>query len=136
MISDDVLALLQVDPPGIELCRISNMQNEGATNSCYHSNRKDGPRMDRLCTLLLPPPWQEPDGTSAIISRVFCIGGQSGHQTFSEPRPECHRAPLGRRQIFRPSTRDSVVDVVMEILGPDHDCYNMDIVMHCYPLQS
>ncbi len=110
--------------------------NEGTTNSCYHSNQKDGPRMDRLCTLLLPPPWQEPDGTSAIISRVFCIGGQSGHQTFSEPRPECHRAPLGRRQIFRPSTRDSVVDVVMVILGRDHDWYNIDIVMHCDTLLS
>jgi hypothetical protein len=28
MISKDVLALVQLDPPGIELCRISNMRKE------------------------------------------------------------------------------------------------------------
>jgi hypothetical protein len=62
MISKDVLALVQLDPPGIELCRVSNMKREaedghggdgGATNTRGSPN--DGPRMDKLCTLLLPP---------------------------------------------------------------------------------
>src|SRR5713226_898189 len=136
MISDDVLALVQLDPPGIELCRISNMQNEGATNSRCHSSREDGPHMDRLCTLLLPPLRQEPDGTSATITRAFCFGGQSGHEAFSEPWPECHRAPSGRRQIFRPSTRDSVVNVMMEVIVGDIHWYNIDVVIRCDTLLS
>src|SRR5216684_2732761 len=135
MISDDVLALLQVDPPGIELCRICNMQNEGATNSHPHSSRKGGPRMDRLCTLLLPPLRQGPDGIGAI-STAYWVEEQSRHQIFCEPWPECHRALLGRRQIFRPSTRDRVVNFLIEIMWCDLLWCSFDFVVRCDTLLS
>lgn len=100
MISEDVFALVQLDPPGIELCRISNMK--GASS---------GPRMDKLCTLLLPP---LQDG--ACPDWAVCVGEHPGHQPFSRgPWPEYRRAPP-RRQ-FRQSTRDSIVSVVMQITG-------------------
>jgi hypothetical protein len=146
MISKDVLALVQLDPPGIELCRISNMGKEvedeaageeegggeegsgtsgdrvgGATNdsSRGRSGRSDGrPRMDKLCTLLLPPLREERDGTGARVIWSFCVGEHPGHQTFSRgPWPEYRRAPLGRRHMFRQSTKDSIVSVVMQIEG-------------------
>jgi hypothetical protein len=145
MISKDVLALVQLDPPGIELCRISNMGKEvedeaageeggggegsgtsgdrdsGATkdNSRGRSGRSDArPRMDKLCTLLLPPLRQERDGTGARVVWSFCVGEHPGHHTFSRgPWPEYRRAPLGRRHMFRQSTKDGIVSVVMEIEG-------------------
>ena len=48
MISEDVFALVQLNPPGIELCRISNMKGGSDSDD-------SGPYMDKLCTLLLPP---------------------------------------------------------------------------------
>jgi hypothetical protein len=142
MISNDVLALIQLDPPGIELYRVSYIRNEGeegATNSRHHSNRNDGPRMDRLCTLLFPPLRQQRDGTSASASvfTAFCVGEHLCHQTFSsETLPEYHRAPLGRGQIFRQSTRDSVLSVVMGIVGCDYGLCNFEVVVRCDTLLS
>ncbi|KAI0245236.1 hypothetical protein BJV78DRAFT_540297 [Lactifluus subvellereus] len=48
IIPEDILALVRLDPPGSELCRISNMKM-GATSSSESSLR-----MKILCTLLLP----------------------------------------------------------------------------------
>jgi hypothetical protein len=142
MISTDVLALIQLDPLGIELYRVSNMRNEGeegATNNGHHSSQNDGPRMDRLCTLLFPPLRQQRDGTGAgpSVYMAFCVGGHSGHQTFSrEPRPEYHRAPLGRSQIFRQLTRDSVISVVIRLEGCDVRLFNFEVVVRCDTLLS
>jgi len=103
MISEDVLALVQLDPPGIELCRISNMTGDGAGSQQLH--------MDKLCTLLLPP---LQDG--ARPDWAVCVGEHPGHQPFSRgPWPAYRHAP-SRRQ-FRQSTRDSIVSVVMQITG-------------------
>jgi hypothetical protein len=91
MLSDDVLVLVQLNPPGIELCRVSNMKKEAEGDG-------GGPRMDKLCTLLLPPLLQPRDGTSstAHIISVDCVGDHPGHQGFSRgPWPEYHHAPLG-----------------------------------------
>jgi len=46
MISEDVLALVQLNPPRIELCQVSSMKAGSDDN---------GPHMDKLYTLLLPP---------------------------------------------------------------------------------
>jgi hypothetical protein len=180
MISKDVLALVQLDPPGIELCRISNMGKEvegeatgeegggeegGGTsgdrgdrdsdatndNSRGRSGRSDGrPRMDKLCTLLLPPLRQERDGTGArdrdharphahARARViwsFCIGEHPGHQTFSRgPWPEYRRAPiLGRRHMFRQSTKESIVSIVMQIEGCEGRLRTFEFVVRCATL--
>jgi hypothetical protein len=164
MISKDVLALVQLDPPGIELCRISNMGKEsedeaageeaggeegsgisgdrdsGATNdnSRGRSDRSDGrPRMDKLCTLLLPPLRQERDGTGARARVIwsFCVGEHPGHHTFSRgPWPEYRRAPLGRRHMFRQSTKDSIVSVVMHIEGCDGRLGTFEFVVRCATL--
>ena len=104
MISEDVFALVQLDPLGIELCRISNMNGGDGSGG-------GPPRMDKLCTLLLPP-LQE----GARPDWAVCVGEHPGHQPFSRgPWPEYRRAPP-RRQ-FRQSTRDSIVSVVMQITG-------------------
>jgi hypothetical protein len=157
MISKDVLALVQLDPPGIELCRISNMGKEvedeaageegsgtsgdrdsGATNdnSRGRSGRSDGrPRMDKLCTLLLPPLRKERGGTGARVNWAFCVGEHPGHQTFSRgPWPEYRRAPLGRRHMFRQSTKDSIVSVVMEVEGCERRCRTFEFVVRCAAL--
>src|SRR5580693_1382305 len=102
MVSEDVFALVQLNPPGIELSRISNMKDDGGSIS-----GSDGwcPRMDKLCTLLLPP---RQDG--ARPDWAVCVGEHPGHQLFSRgPWPAYRRAPP-RRQ-FRQSTRDSIVSV-------------------------
>jgi hypothetical protein len=118
MISNDVLALVQLDPPGIELCRLSNMKNEveegdgGAMNG--RDSLSDGPRMDKLCTLLLPPLRQRRDGTGhrARAFWPFYVGEHPGHQNFSRgPWPEYRGARLGRRQMFRQSTEDNLVSL-------------------------
>ena len=166
MLSKDVLALVQLDPPGIELCRISNMEKEvedeagggegggkegsgtggdyggGATkdNSRGRSDRSDGrPRMDKLCTLLLPPLREERDGTGARTrARViwaFCVAEHPEHQTFSRgPWPEYRRAPLGRRHMFRQSTKDSIVSVVMQIEGCKGVSRTFEFVVRCAAL--
>ena len=101
MISEDIVALARLNPPGIELCRISNMKN-GASSS---SSSGSGPRMETLCTLQLP---------SLRISYVecaYCIGEHPDHEAFSRgPLPEYAHPP--RCQQFRPSMRDSIVSVV------------------------
>ena len=116
MISKDVFALVQLDPLGIELCRISNMDG-------------DSPRMDKLCTLLLPA-LQE----GARPDWAVCVGEHPGHQPFSRgPWPEYRRAPP-RRQ-FRQSTRDSIVSVVMQITGSSERQPRMfDLVVRCATL--
>ena len=162
MISKDVLALVQLDPPGIELSRISNMGKEveeeargeegsgtsgdrdsGATNdnnSRGRSGRSDGrrPRVDKLCTLLLPPLRQERDGTGdrARVNWSFCVGEHPGHQTFSRgPWPEYRRAPLlGRRHMFRQSTKESIVSVVMQIEGCEGRLRTFEFVVRCATL--
>jgi hypothetical protein len=74
--------------------------------------------MDKLCTLLLPPLREERDGTGARVIWSFCVGEHPGHHTFSRgPWPEYRRTPLGRRHMFRQSTKDSIVSVVMHIDG-------------------
>jgi hypothetical protein len=57
MISEDVFALVQLNPPGIELSRISNMKVDGS-----------GPRMNKLCTLLLR---RAAPGTPAVLPRAL-----------------------------------------------------------------
>jgi hypothetical protein len=138
MISNNVLALIQLDPPGIELCRVSNIRNEGEEGATNRS-RDDGPRMDRLCTLLFPPLRQQRDGTgaSASVSTAFCAEKHSGHQTLSwEPCSECHRGPLGCGQIFHQSARDSVVCVVIGIVGCGGRLCNFEVVVRCDTLLS
>ena len=162
MISKDVLALVQLDPPGIELCRISNMGKEeedeaageedggeegsgtsgdrdsGATNdnSRGRSGRSDGrPRMDKLCTLLLPPLRKERDGTGARVIWSFCVGEHPGHHTFSRgPWPEYRRAPQGRRHMFRQSTKDSIVSVVMQMGCEERPGKTFEFVVRCATL--
>ena len=123
MISEDVFALVQLDPPGIELCRISNM-------TIMMTGGSDGsqPHMDKLCTLLLPP---LQDG--ARPDWAVCVGEHPGHQPFSRgPWPEYRRAP-SRRQ-FRQSTRDSIVSVVMQITGSCREARIFDLVVRCATL--
>ena len=154
MISKDVLALVQIDPPGIELCRLSNIQKEaeaegssggdgggngvgggGDDDAHGRGNRSDGPRMDKLCTLLLPPLLERRDGagtgtTRARINWAFCAGEHPGHPTFSRgPWPEYRRAPLGRRRMFRQSTRESIVSVVMEITGCEGRMRTFEVIV-------
>jgi hypothetical protein len=143
MISNDVLALIQLDPPGIELCRVSNMKkgeggeggDGGATND--RGSQNDGPHMDKLCTLLLPPLRQQRDGTGscAHVLWVFCVGEHPGHQTFSRgPWPEYRGAPLGRRPMFRQSTKDSIVSVMICILGCEGESRTFEVVVRCATL--
>ena len=152
MISKDVLALVQVDPPGIELCRLSNIQKEaeveaggdgdgagdGAGGPAHgRGSRSDGPRLDKLCTLLLPPLRERRDGDAttdarrrALINWAFCAGEHPGHPTFSRgPWPEYRRAPLGRRRMFRQSTSESIVSVVMEITGCNGQVRTFEVVV-------
>jgi hypothetical protein len=162
MISKDVLALVQLDPPGIELCRISNMGKEveedeatgeeegegsGGTSGDFdrgaatnendrgRSGRSDGrrPRMDKLCTLLLPPLRQGRDGIGgARVIWTFIVGEHPGHQTFSRgPWPEYRHARLGRRHVFRQSTKDSIVSVVMQIEGYLRWLRTFEFVVRC-----
>ena len=153
MISKDILAQVQVDPPGIELCRISNIQKEaeggegeggggssdddgGAMND--RGSRNNGPpRMDKLCTLLLPPLRQRdgiPPGRSARINWASCVGEHPGHHTFSRgPWPEYRSAPQGPRA-FRQSTKDSIVSVVMEIVGCEGQPRTFEVVVRCATL--
>jgi hypothetical protein len=111
------------------------MQNEGGggieedivMNSYGSSGPSDEPRMDKLCTLLLPPLRQQLGGTGshARISRVFGIGELFGHQRFSSGRwPEYYRAPPCRG-IFRQLKRDIVC------LGGS--C-NVELVVRCNTL--
>ena len=157
MISKDILVQVQVDPPGIELCRISNMQKEaeegeggegsggssggdddgGATND--RGSRNNGPpRMDKLCTLLLPPLRKRDDvplGRSACINWASCVGQHPGHHTFSRgPWPEYRSTPQGRLRMFRQSTRDSIVSVVMEIVGCEGRLRTFEVVVRCATL--
>jgi len=121
MISEDVFALVQLDPPAIELSRISNMDG---SDGC------SGPRMDKLCTLLLPP---LQDG--ARPEWAVCVGEHPGHQPFScGPWPAYRRAPP-RRQ-FRQSTRDSIVSVVIQIKGSKSRARIFDVVVRCSTLLS
>jgi hypothetical protein len=118
MISEDVFALVQLDPRlGIELCRISNVR--GTTP----------PRMDKLCTLLLP---QLRDGARA--DWAVCVGEHPGHQAFSRgPWPTYRRTPS--RRPFRQSTRDSIVSVVMQITGAGGwGARIFDLVVRCATL--
>lgn len=111
MVSEDVFALVQLNPPGIELSRIYNMKGGGE------------PRMDKLCTLLLPP---LQDG--ARPDWAVCVGEHPGHQLFSRgPWPAYRRAPP-RRQ-FRQSTRDSIVSVVMQVVGSGRQMRIFDLVV-------
>jgi hypothetical protein len=145
MISDDVLALVQLDPPGIELCRVSNMKTKaeggggdrdgGATSD--RGSRSDEPRMDKLCTLLLPPLRQRRDGTGTRARLIwsFCAGEHPGHQLFScGPWPEYRHAPLGRRQMFRQSTKDSILSIEMYILGCEEQSRHFEVVVRCATL--
>jgi hypothetical protein len=155
MISKDVLAQVQLDPPGIELCRISNMQKEaegeggedgggsgddGAAAAAANDrgSRSNGPRMDKLCTLLLPPLRKRQDGTtgsSAYINWASCIGQHPGHHTFSRgPWPEYRSAPQGRPRTFRQSTEDSIVSVMMEIMGCERRPHLFEVVVRCATL--
>lgn len=120
MLSEDVFALVQLDPPGIELCRISNMAGDSAGSQ---------PHMDKLCTLLLPP---LQDG--ARPDWAVCVGEHPGHQPFSRgPWPAYRHAP-SRRQ-FRQSTRDSIVSVVMQITGAGRrEARIFDLIVRCATL--
>jgi hypothetical protein len=102
MISEDVLAFVQLNPPGIELCRVSNMNGDSFGSVPY---------VNKLCTLLLPP---LKDG--ARTDWAICVGEHPGHQKFSHgPWAEYHRAPPHRQ--FRLSTRESIVSTMIQITG-------------------
>ena len=102
-------------------------------NSRGRSGRSDGrPRMDKLCTLLLPPLRRGRDGTGARVVWTFCVGEHPGHQTFSRgPWPEYRGAHLGRRHVFRQSTKESIVSVVMQIEGCDGWPRTFEFVVRC-----
>ena len=99
------------------------------------SGRSDGrrPRMDKLCTLLLPPLRQARDGINgARVIWTFIVGEHPGHQTFSRgPWPEYRHARVGRRHVFRQSTRDSIVSVVMQIEGYQRRLRTFEFVVRC-----
>ena len=99
------------------------------------SSRSDGrrPRMDKLCTLLLPPLRQGRDGIGgARVIWTFIVGEHPGHQTFSRgPWPEYRHARLGRRHVFRQSTKDSIVSVVMQIEGYLRWLRTFEFVVRC-----
>jgi hypothetical protein len=102
MISEDILAFVQLNPPGIELCRLYNM-NQDSSGSVPH--------VSKLCTLLLPP---LKDG--ARTDWAICVGEHPGHQKFSNgPWAEYHRAPPHRP--FHLSTRNSIVSTMIQITG-------------------
>jgi hypothetical protein len=103
--------------------RVEGSEGEGegddiATNS--RGSRNDGPRMDKLCTLLLPS-LRQPQGGTGAPARViwtYCDGEHPGHQMFSRgPWPEYRHAPLGRNQMFRQSTEDSILSIMMGCSG-------------------
>ena len=108
MISKDVLMLIQLNCPGIELCQILNMK--GATNSSGSV-----PHMEKFCTLLLPP---LQDGACTVWAT--CAGEHPGHEEFSHgPLPEYPPASPRPSRCFRISMRDSVISVVLKIQGRD-----------------
>jgi hypothetical protein len=144
MISNDVLSLVQLDPPGIELCRISNRKKEegegeggggdgGATNS--RDSRNYGPCLDKLCTLLLPPLRQRQDtGARARVAWAFCSGEHPGHQMFSRGAWPERRTPLGRRQMFHQLMKDSILKVMMYVMGCEGQSRAIDVVVRCATL--
>ncbi len=117
MISNDVVALVQLDPPGIELCRVSNIQNEkdGDTNNWSGKDQCDGPRMDKLCILLFPLKLRS--GVEIdVFSAAFCFSEHSGHQPSScGPWPGCRFAPLGHRRMLRQKMGDSIVSINLKL---------------------
>jgi hypothetical protein len=124
-ISNDVLSLIQLDPLGIELCQVSDMQNEGeegAMNGRHHNSRNDGLRMDRMCMLLFPllrqRLRQQRDGTTTAVATAFCVGEHSSHQIMVGVSPWT----TGARPDISPVGGDSVVSVVMEIMGATVTC--------------
>jgi len=124
MVSEDVFALVQLDPPGIELCRISNLTvRAGMTDG-----GGGGPRMDKLCTLLLAPLQH-----GARADWAVCVGEHPGHQAFSRgPWPE-YRRTSPRRQ-FRQSPSESIVSVMMQITGSEGHVRIFDVVVRCATL--
>ena len=112
----------------------SGDRDSGGTNE-NNRGRNGRPRMDKLCTLLLPPLRKERDGTGAHVIWTFCVGEHPGHQTFSRgPWPEYRHAPLGRRHIFRQSAKDSIVSVVMHIDGCGGQRRTFEFVVRCNTL--
>src|SRR5258708_3272769 len=141
MISNDVVALLQLDPPGIELCRVSNMQNEreGAINSHHgHGSHSDGPRVDRLCILLLPQLRQRNSSARAGVDYASYHNDQQCHKMFSDRLwPNLHQAPMGhvpQRHTFPQSTRDRIIDIMLWIRGCEGGDHTFEIVVRCATL--
>jgi hypothetical protein len=119
MISEDILALVQLNPPGIEMCRVSNMKEDLSGN---------GPHMNKLCTLLLPP---LQDG--AHTDWAVCMGQHPGNQKFSRgPWPEYRHAPPHRQ--FRLSKWDSIVSVMIQVTGKEGRVRIYDMVVRCATL--
>ncbi len=141
MISNDVVALLQLDPPGIELCRVSNMQNEreGAINSHHgHGSHSDGPRVDRLCILLLPQLRQRNSSARAGVDYASYHNDQQCHKMFSDRLwPNLHQAPMchvPQRHTFHQSTRDRIIDIMLWIRGCEGGDHTFEIVVRCATL--
>jgi hypothetical protein len=87
--------------------------------------------MDKLCTLLLPPLRQRRDtGARARMTWASCSGEHPGHQMFSQGAwPEYHHAPLGRRQMFHQSTKDSILRVMIYLRGCERQSRAIEVVV-------
>jgi hypothetical protein len=63
---------------------------------------------------------------------TFIVGEHPGHQTFSRgPWPEYRRAHLGRCHVFRQSTKDSIISVVMQNEGYQGWLRTFEFVVRC-----
>ncbi|KAI0271301.1 hypothetical protein BC834DRAFT_435730 [Gloeopeniophorella convolvens] len=116
MISADVFALVRLNPPAIELCRISGMASAE-------------PRMERLRALCLPPLRE-----GAVTDWAVCVSEHPGHQAFSRGPWAPYRRAAPRRQ-FRIAAEDSIVSVVMQLrAGAEHRVRICDVVVRCRTL--
>ena len=137
MISNDVFVLVQFDPPGIELCRVSNMQNEGEEGGLNsHGGQSDELRMDKSCTLLLPPLQQRQDGMGPqyarmIFATVSGVEEYPGYQGGPWPEHPSHHEPLECRRMFCQSTNAYVISIVMLIGGCNWGHRIFEVIVRC-----
>src|SRR5258708_31068029 len=138
MISNDVVAFLQLDRRGVVLCGVSKMQNEreGAIND-HHGlgGQSDGPCMDKLCTLLPP---QLRQGNSSARAGVEYAYYHYDQQSFSYLQlPYHHQVPMchvPQRHTFHQSTRDRIISIMLWIRGCEGGDHTFEIVVRCATL--
>src|SRR5258708_2219437 len=138
MISNDVVAFLQFDPPGVVLCRVSNMQNEreGAIND-HHGlgGQSDGPCMDKLCTLLLPHRRKAISSARAGVEYAYYHYDQQSFSSLQLPYhhqvPMCH---VPQRHTFHQSTRDRIISIMLWIQGCEGGDHTFEIIVRCATL--